>query len=256
MTVAVAITCNDGIVFACDSLATFGRGVPVSRHTNKIHIVEHPGLFQPIALLGAGATAFVDKFIDRAKREVIGLAHKQLKRKLDIIDFCERVCEPVVAILFKEYLIDRTNFLGIPLNEFSLNMIVAGITKDGDLRSYTVHNTGLTESIEQYGTIGSGAAYAELFLRELVPDSNDISVNDASCLAVYAIKGVEIMDPYVGGKTNVCILKKKSGKLGIKPLAKSKNPKNAKDKMEKVFKKIGDNMRSLLPRNKKTSKKV
>jgi 20S proteasome alpha/beta subunit len=40
MTVGVVIKCSEGIVLACDSLSTFGRGVSVSKYQKKIHIVE------------------------------------------------------------------------------------------------------------------------------------------------------------------------------------------------------------------------
>lgn len=36
MTVGIGINCSDGIVLACDSLTTFGRGVPVLRYANKV----------------------------------------------------------------------------------------------------------------------------------------------------------------------------------------------------------------------------
>ncbi len=256
MTVGVAIKAKDGIVVACDSLSTFGRGVPILRYTNKVYILEHEDLEFPVAVTGAGATTFVDKFINRAKREVIAIAKKDCGRKLDIVDFSERVAETVMCVLFKEYGIDRTQMFGMNTGDYSVSLIIAGATRSGELKAYFVYSHGLTEAIEDYGTIGSGAAYAELFIRNLIPDPANTKADDAACLSVYAIKGVEIMDPYVGGKTNVYILKivenktekKIEKKLEIKSLQPSKAPKNAKKKMDDVLQQIGGNMRRLIKR--------
>jgi len=215
MTVGVAIKCSDGIVLACDSLATFSRGVPVKRFSNKVYVIEHEHLENPVAIVGAGLSTFIDKFIDRGKREAITNAHELTGNKLDIVDFCTYVCEPLVAALFKEYCIDRTKFFGAPVSDYSLFAIVAGATREQELRAYFVHPDGLTENIADYGTVGSGAAYAELFLRDLLSDEETV-VDDAASLCVYAIKGVEIMDPHVGGKTNVSILTMQEGKLAFK----------------------------------------
>lgn len=246
MTVGVCIKCKDGIVVACDSLATFGRGVPVAKYTNKVYVVEHGGLEHPVAVTGAGTSAFVDKFLDRSNRLLTHLSARKDFRKLDIVDFSERVCESIGSYLFKEYVIDRHEFFGTQISDFSLSLIIAGATREKETRSYLVHSVGLTEAIEDYGTIGSGAAYAELFLKHLIPDVTKVTVEEAARLAVYAIKGVEIMDPYVGGKTSLRILRMSGNELKILAFAKSKMPKKAKDKMEKVLNKMGNNMRSLI----------
>lgn len=247
MTVGVAIKCKDGIVVACDSLATFGRGVPVARYTNKVNVIKHDELESPVALIGAGISTFVDKFLDKAKKEAIDIAAKKMvKRKLDIIDFSEYVGETVTSALFKEYVIDRHEFFGAHIGDYALSLIIAGATRDGELRAYFIHSIGLTETVEHYGTIGSGAAYAELFLRDLMPDPAKVTVEEAACLAVYAIKGVEIMDPYVGGDTSVCTLQMSNKELKVKSYPKSRMPKKAKEKMEKVLRQMGENMRSLI----------
>lgn len=91
MTVCVAVKCKDGLVMASDSLATFGRGVPVLRYANKVDVLRHDGLENPVAVAAAGTIAFYDKFKRRALRTGIEAARKTLKHKLDIIDFCDAV---------------------------------------------------------------------------------------------------------------------------------------------------------------------
>jgi len=231
--------------------ATFSRGAPVSRFTNKLFIIEHKDLLAPVAVVGAGMTAFIDKFLDRAKREGIGIAAAEIKRKLDVVDFVERVCETVVTLLVKEYAIDRNRFFGGPVSDFSLSMLVAGATSadhgPAELRSYNIHSVGLAEFIDGYGTIGSGAPYAELFLHGLVPEPNKTSVKDAIGLVCHAIKGVEIMDPNVGGDTRVCALKlDDKGKLSVTRQSEKGLPKGAKDRMEGVLKKMSTDMRKVV----------
>jgi len=257
MTVGVVLCCKDGIVLASDSLATFSRGVPVARFTNKVYTIEHKELLHPVAIGGAGMTAFIDKFADRVRRTSIESAQKAVRRKLDIVDFVERVAEPVVSIMLKEYAIDRNQFFGTPISEFGLSMLVAGATAEhvdfpAELRAYNIHSIGLAEQVEDYGTIGSGAAYAELFLHGFVPEPKKLSVKDAVRLVCYTIKGVEIMDPNVGGDTRVCALQwsdpDKDGKkqLLIKRYDTRSLPTGAKDRMESVLKKIGTDMRKIV----------
>lgn len=251
MTVGVAVRCSDGIVLAIDSLATFSRGAPVARFTNKVQIIKHDKLLHPVAMIGAGMSAFIDKFADRAKRDGIENAHKILRKKLDIIDFVERVGETITAILLKEYFIDRDRFFGALISEYSLSLIVAGVTVDNELRAYHIHSEGLSESIDGYGTTGSGAAYAELFLHGFIPDPNKVTVDEAVRLTCYAIKGVEIMDPNVGGDTHVCTLKLSKGELVIGHQAQDRVPKDAKNEMEAVLTKVGNDMRKFVSKGRK-----
>ena len=258
MTVGVVVRCKDGMVLGTDSLATFSRGAPVARYTNKVYVIEHEDLLHPVGLIGAGMTAFIDKFVDRAKREGISVAAaaKEKNKKLDIVDFSDNVCETIVSILLKEYVIDRNKFFGAPLSEYSLSMIVAGSTVDGELRAYHIHGEGIAESIDGYGTTGSGAAYAELFLHGFIPEPEKVTVDEAVRLTTYAVKGAEIMDPHVGGNTQICVLKFKQEKLEVKVLENSEVPQDgAKDKMEEVLRKISTDMRETVTETPKAGQK-
>lgn len=251
MTVGVVILCNDGIVIASDSLATFSRGAPVARNTNKVHIIEHENLLHPVALVGAGMSAFIDKFIDRSKREGIAFASEKLEGKLDIVDFVERVGETICSFLLKEYVIDRNQFFGGPISEYSLSLIAAGATRDGEMRCYHIHGSGLAESIEGYGTVGSGAAYAELFLHGFLPEPDKVEVDEAVKLACYAIKGAEIMDPHVGGDAKLCKLHMSGSQLVADYVHPRSVPQSAKEKMEEVLQKIGEDMKEIVSNAKK-----
>lgn len=245
MTVGIGIKCSSGIVLACDSLTTFGRGVPVLRYNNKVDVFRHDKLENDVAVISAGMTTYFDKFRDRACRQVIKAAFDQNKRKLDIVDFSQDVCEPIMTALLKEYAIDRLKFLGAPIVEFSLSLIIAGATHDNELRAYFVHTEGVSEPIEHYGTIGSGAAYAELFLRFLLVEP-EITVGRAGELAIYAVKGVELIDPNVGGDANVQIITLKNGKMNIADLPQDNRPKEPREKMEEVLQNISKGIEGLV----------
>lgn len=247
MTVGVCIKCQDGIVLACDSLTTFGRGVPVLKYSNKVHVLEHDGLMFPVAVEAAGTTTFFNKFMDRAKRNSIDDAAQSTGGKLDIVDFCESVCEPTVLSMFREYVLDRAKFLQAPVaSDFSLSLIIAGATRDRELRAYFVYQDGLTEEIDSYGTIGSGAAYAELFLRFLLRQDRP-TADEAERLAVYAIKGVELMDPNVGGPVNIETLKLTEEGVDITAKTAENAPQErAKDEMDKVLRSLSEGIEGLV----------
>jgi len=247
VTVGLCIKCSDGIVLACDSLTTFGRGVPVLKYSNKVHVLEHPKLRTAVAIEAAGATTFFHKFCDRALRNSIEEAAEARGGPLDILDFCESVCEPVALSMYREYVFDRAKFLQAPVSsDYSLSLIVGGATRDNDLRAYFVYQDGITEEIESYGTIGSGAAYAELFLRFLLRHEKPTS-EQAARLAVYAVKGVELMDPNVGGPVNIQTLKMDGDHLKIEGITAEADPQaRAHDEMEKVLSKLADHIEELV----------
>jgi 20S proteasome alpha/beta subunit len=249
MTVGVGIECTDGIVLGCDSLAKFGRGVPIQRYTNKIEVLDLDGLHSEIAIASAGSTTFFNKFKNKLRRkDVIDQARKDIQRPdLDIVHFTDDVCEAVATTLYKEYTIDRSQFLGTSNDYFDLSMIVAGSTYDGELVSYFVHPSGLSEPLERYGSIGSGAAYAELFIRFLISGEHEIDTTQAGQLATYAIKGVELMDPNVGGDTSIKILSQDdSGHIQIDPFPENEKPPDAKERMKDVLTEIGDELETLV----------
>ena len=256
MTVGVVIKCNEGIVLACDSLATFGRGVSISKYQKKIHTLDREEFVLPVSLIGAGAGAFVDKFLYRMNRGGLAAARERYGRPLDIIDFAEGVCENLVTVLFKEYEIDRRRFLETPVPQFNLMLIFAGMTHNGNLRAFIAYPDGLTENIDLYGTIGSGAAYAELFLRDLGFVEEEIDLVDATGLAVYAVQGAAIMDPNVGGTINVLMLRPDQGGMIIQPFEDAEAlSKKAKLEIYALLHDMGINMRKLV-RGESTLKKL
>lgn len=253
MTVGLGIECTDGIVLGCDSLAKFGRGVPIQRHTNKIEVLDLDGVHNQVAIASAGSMTFFNKFTNKLKRKnVIEKARQEHNGKeLDVVHFTDEVCEAIVTSLYKEYTIDRSQFLGTSNDNFDLSMIVAGSTYDGELISYFIHPQGLSEPLENYGSIGSGAAYAELFMRFLISGEEEIDIAKAGKLATYAIKGVELMDPNVGGDASIKVLTQSgNGEIKIQPYPEDKRPSNPKEEMQSVLMELSSELENLVENEK------
>jgi 20S proteasome alpha/beta subunit len=85
--------------------------------------------------------------------------------------------------------------------EDTCDLIVAGFENAERVDAFTLYGTGLAEPIDDFSAIGSGAAYAELFLRYLLPLERKLeSVIKPVC---YTIRLVGTIDPFVGGKLNL-----------------------------------------------------
>jgi len=199
MTLCMVIQCTDGILIASDSRTVYGRGVPISRDTNKIHIIEHKGLVGgKIAVVGAGTVAFIDKFI----RMFRGTDFEEIARdagldKLNLYYAMNKIAEPIASTLYKEYVEGRK----VVKEEETFQAIIAGFEQEGIPDAFILYSFGLAEPVDDFGAIGSGAAYAELFLRYLLPSERKIeSVIKPAC---YTIRLVGTIDPFVGGKMNL-----------------------------------------------------
>ncbi|MFQ5925441.1 MAG: hypothetical protein ACE5IE_05535, partial [Dehalococcoidia bacterium] len=74
----------------------------------------------------------------------------------------------------------------------------------------------------------------------------EISVLRAGELAIYAIKGVELMDPNVGGHANVKIITLKDGELNIADLPTENRPNEPREKMKEVLQNISKGIEELV----------
>ncbi len=200
MTLCVAVKCKDGILLGCDSKTVYGRGVPISRETNKIHILQIEGAIKnQIAIMGAGTIAFIDKFIRMFRGgNIKELANKVERQMLTLSEIINKVAEPIASVIYDEYVKERKI-----IREAPFDMIVSGFEAENEPDAFILYGDGLAEPIYDFGTIGSGAAYAELFLRHLLPPSNDRVIENVIEPVCYTIRLVETIDPYVGGKINL-----------------------------------------------------
>lgn len=202
MTIIVGMKCSDGTLVASDTQSEFGRGVSVKRlNANKIHC------FDCGAVAGAGTVAHIGKAASAIKRALTA-AIREKGAQLDE-DEVINVLERTITAVHKEYNVDRSRFLRDPneLDFFDPLLICCGvISPDNGHHSCLsiVHSVGLVEPIDDYATGGSGAAYAELILKNYY--RNDIKVNEAIPIAIYTIDEVKRIDPSCGGETRVAVV--------------------------------------------------
>lgn len=119
-------------------------------------------------------------------------------------DECEDTIWRTLLALHRRYNIERSQLLGFDQRDyFTPTFVFAGKTPDEQPAFYLsiLHSDGLVETVADYGTIGSGAAYAELLLKNLYHGGLDI--NGGAKLAAYVIDEVKSIDPNCGGDTKV-----------------------------------------------------
>lgn len=210
MTVVIGIICKDGVVIACDSQVEFQRGAPVKRlNANKIYKLDGN-----IAIAGAGMIAFIEKAIDSIRAQYEALKKKGETSISTLINGTEEIggAEQVMASIYKTYDIERVKFLygSKEAQEIvEVFLMIGGIEKINNIikkRIYLLHKEGFGEPVNDYATIGSGAAYAEYLLGKYY--NPEISVDIGKKLAIYVIKEVEKMDPNVGGPVRAVAIDK------------------------------------------------
>ncbi len=202
MTLGIAVKCEDGILLACDSRSVYGRGVPIQRETNKIHYIEREGIAGgQVLILGAGTVAFIDKFLRLFRdTDLTSICEEIRQKNLHLSHIVNKIAEPLIRALFREYVEERK------LSDlYSLSLILGGFERDKVAEAFVLWDIGLAEPVDGFSTIGSGAAYAELFLRYLLPAERKIE--DVIKPVCYTIRLVESIDPYVGGKINIASIK-------------------------------------------------
>lgn len=202
LTIVVGIKCVNGALIATDTQSEFGRGVSVKRlNANKIHY------FDCFSVAGAGTVAHIEKAAD-ALKQGIATAIKGKGEHLAESE-CINTIERTITAVYKEYNVDRSRFLDDPreLNFFQPILIFGGMvsTASGKKTCLSiVHSAGLVEPIHDYATAGSGAAYAELILKNYY--SPNLQLKQAIPMAVYTINEVKQIDPGCGGDTRVAII--------------------------------------------------
>ena len=205
MTLCIAVKCKDGVLLACDSKTVYGRGVPIPRETNKIYILDLDGAINnKVAMMGAGTIAFIDKFIRMFRSGDIKKAANDVgKESLKLSEIINKVAEPIASVICDEYIKERKI-----IKEPPFDIIIGGFEEEDEPEVFTLYGDGLAEPIHDFGSIGSGAAYAELFLRYLLPPSDEREIRSIIESVCYVIRLVETIDPHVGGKINLAKITK------------------------------------------------
>jgi len=199
------LRCKDGVVIGSDSQQEFGRGVAVKRlNTGKIYRVG-----ERFAIAGAGTLAHIEKAIDSLR-----LALEATKKQKGDVDLSEDECisamEKAITATHKVYNIERSAFLEDPGEKsFFQPILICGCLENINGKSnaclFIIHHEGIVERIEDYATAGSGAAYAELLLKNYY--TPNISIKEAIPVVIHAVNEVKEIDPNCGGLTRVTVVK-------------------------------------------------
>jgi 20S proteasome alpha/beta subunit len=203
VTINIGIKCTDGIVIASDSQVGFGRGVEVKRvNANKIY--NWDGRF---ALSGSGILAQIQTVVDNIKAAIA--QREESQRSHLNKDECEDTIERVMWALYARYNIQRSQAIGADEREFFNPICVFAARNAGEdgndvLCLYIIHANGIVEPVLDYATAGSGAAYAEILLKNLFLDN--MNVQEATKIAIYVINEVKEIDPNCGGPTKIGVL--------------------------------------------------
>jgi 20S proteasome alpha/beta subunit len=200
MTLVIGVNGRDGLVLASDSEVVFSRGAPVKRmNANKIRRLDGD-----VAIGGAGTLLFIRKAIGGIRTKVEE-KEKNESRKLGVEEIAD-LSEGVMLALYKTYNIERSRYLyditkAQAQEEIFDPTLVMGGYENNASHLYMIFPEGVAEPVDDYCTIGSGAAYAEHLLSKFY--SQKLSVENLRTLSVYVIKQVETIDPNVGGPVGV-----------------------------------------------------
>lgn len=198
MTICVGLLCKDGAVLASDSQSEFERGVPVKRlGANKLLKSEN------FIVAGAGLIAHIKNAFDTISTEIEKEVRQRQGQPLSR-DESITLIEKTITALHKYYNIDRAQFLGVDEKSWFAPLLLFAYQAPSGVALLTVHPEGLVEEVDDYATIGSGAAYAELLLKALY--SNDLNTDEAVNIAIYVISEVKDIDPNCGGPVQIALI--------------------------------------------------
>lgn len=204
VTIAISVKCTDGIVVASDSQSEYERGVDVKRlNANKIEDFVNCYLFA-----GAGVLSHIQILIENIKAAL----HNQYQQQRTILnkDETETVIEGTLLALVRHYNVDRGSILGIDQSDFfSPFVIFAGADIEQGFYLDLLHgSSGIVEPMYDYTAVGSGAAYAELLLRNF--NLSDIETKEGIIIAAYVIDEVISIDPHCGGQIQIATITRRT----------------------------------------------
>jgi 20S proteasome alpha/beta subunit len=216
MTTIIGIKCIDGIVIASDTQSSFYRGVSIKRlNAEKIHLLPHPYVG---AIAGAGSENHIKKTIGKVSTYLENYAYGN-DITINDKDEIEDILEDALIELNRKYNLEKSNKLGYDETQNLFDAICVFCMKlnqdENDDQNeyeatpgfllYILHPSGAdVEPIDDYATIGSGAAFAEYLLGKLY--QKELTTKDGSMIAQYVIHEVTGIEPNTGGDAKVVIL--------------------------------------------------
>lgn len=222
MTLVVGIKYKDGIIVGSDSQATLNRGVPLKK-LNQIKLFELKNKKNKVVIGGAGGVPFISKSIEEIQNkvnanpnlsfwEIISIAEKAVLHVARWYSFdrlnelSPKIKKPNSSAIFKQKPekefkreIIGHDFISqqFEIKTVDVILIIAGIDEKGQSQIYIVYPDGIAEKQQCEAAIGSGAAYAEYILSQLI--EKDMNEEEVLKATVQTINEVTNIDPGVGG---------------------------------------------------------
>jgi len=219
VTLIIGVSCKNGIVIGGDRLVVKIRATELKSFEHKL-VTYTFGDGRPIIIGSAG----VGQDAKRAIREIDPKAYG-LRESAELTEYLEIVVEPKLSTFY----IRLRDARGRP-PEYSLT--VGCIDPDGVPALATVYSDGSFD-LEPLSTMGAGAPFAELILRDI--SLEDMTVDVARFLIGYIISKVSLVHHDVDGITN-----------GMDVLAiKNEKPKELIQLSDDDFSKILDLLRNV-----------
>jgi 20S proteasome alpha/beta subunit len=188
VTIAIGLSCNEGIVIAADSQETVSGYI--KSHRGKVHTIIFPG-FTVLAFAGSGQSDYIDTAIEKA---IDGL------HDLKTIPEIQQALEENLLGFFDKHLARWAYF---PENERPTVELLIGVsTAKGAFGLF--HYGGTSFHRIDRKAIGVGVLLAD----SLISQYSSESVEELSSIAVYILSKVKKQVDTCGGFTDLVALRK------------------------------------------------
>lgn len=161
LTTVLGLKCNNGVVIASDSQSSYKKTLDLKKlDQNKIFsITNNREQESRYILSGSGVHSQIETLVSYLKPSIAdkGFNNQSLKE----------VVEQIRLELHRKYNVNRSRFLGLPQVEmyFNLSALLGAKLLEGNETKYELYglySDGWVAQINEYETIGSGSALADL----------------------------------------------------------------------------------------------
>ena len=185
MTLVIGIQCNNGVVIGADRLVAKLRGTEIKDFETKI-VTYSFGDGRKILISHAGARQDARRALSR-----IDPKNYALREGANLIEYLENVVEPALSSFYRGLLDARGR-------EPDYSFAIGCIDPDNTPVLATVYANGSFD-IEPISTMGVGAPFAELILKDVNIEEMDLTL--AKCVIGFIIGKVSFVHPYIDGIT-------------------------------------------------------
>jgi hypothetical protein len=213
LTTILGLRGKDGIVLACDSQASYKKGIDMKRlNVNKLFPIGTFDGSTNLALAGAGDADHITLLAEALTKGLTGRSFSDEELRSDV--------EKILLELHKKHNIERSRFFGLPEVEmfFSpMSILGAKLREPSSMGTqfglYLLRPDGWVSPIEKYETVGSGGVFADFLLSQfdsglkaIGEDLRAASIRFWETYAPTLLQQVKDADMYSGGRTRVAAI--------------------------------------------------